>query len=81
MGRDRLSPGEMGLLTIASRRGCVGAPRVVDQRYDPTGVARLGLLRRLAGLGLLKERTLEETTEPGLAEFVITEAGIKALDA
>ena len=81
MSRDRLSPGEMGLLTIASRRGCVGAPRVVDQRYDPTGVARLGQLRRLAGLGLLKERTPEETSDFDQAEFTITEAGIKALDA
>jgi hypothetical protein len=74
---ESFSPLEIGLLTVAERRGVVRTPRIVDQRNDPASIERLIVLRRLAGRGLLAE-------QPGDAaevEFVITQAGQAALAA
>jgi hypothetical protein len=70
------SPLEIGLLTVAERRGAVRTPRRVDSRNDATEVERLTVLRELSQQGLLLE------AGPGdqdMIEFILTDAGRQAL--
>jgi hypothetical protein len=72
---ERLSPLEVGLLTVADRRGVARTSRKVDERNDPLGIERLIVLRRLAERGFLAEQGGEDHE----VAFGITEAGKAAL--
>jgi hypothetical protein len=80
MSENSFSPIEIGLLTVAERRGVVRTPRKVDERNDPTSIERLIVLRRLAGRGLLKECQPADETVLEI-EFTMTDNGREALAA
>jgi hypothetical protein len=73
-----LSPIEVGLLTVAARRGSVATPEVVDHRNDPTALARSNTLKRLQDEGLL---AVAPTEVRGEIAYVLTDAGRAALAA
>jgi hypothetical protein len=85
MGQDQtrneppsLSAIEVGLLTVAARRGSVATPEVVDHRNDPTALARRDTLRRLHREGFL---AVAPTEVRGEIAYVLTDAGRAALAA
>jgi hypothetical protein len=80
MSEIHLSPIEIGLLTIAERRGAVRTPRKIDERNDPTNVERLCVLRRLVELGFMVEAKPADETVVEL-EFTMSEGGKTALAA
>jgi hypothetical protein len=72
------SPLEIGLLTVAARRGYVRTARRVDERNDPAGIERLVVLRRLVERGLLAELNAAHTDAPEL-QYALTQDGQAAL--
>lgn len=72
------SPLEIGLLTIADRRGSVRTPRKVDERNDPANIERLIVLRRLVERGLMAEASPADEAVIEL-EFTMTDVGRTAL--
>jgi hypothetical protein len=70
------SPLEIGLLTVADRRGAVRTRRRIDTRNDATEVERLAVLRELSQRGLLQEA---DEQDPETIEFTLTDAGREAL--
>jgi hypothetical protein len=73
------SPIEVGLLTVAQRRGSVRTPRRIDIHNEPAHIERITVLRRLVARGLMCELQGEESSVE--LEFVITDDGRRALDA
>jgi hypothetical protein len=74
---DPLLPGEVGLLTVAERRGLVRTPTEVDHRNDVAAVERQTLLEGLVERGLMKE----VAPEGGERLFEMTADGRAALAA
>jgi hypothetical protein len=69
---------EIGILTIAERRGSVRTPRQVDLHHEPAEIERITILRKLTARGLMRQVDgVEDAVE---LEFVITDDGRKALD-
>lgn len=71
------SPIEVGLLTIAERRGSVRTPKNVDVRNEPTHVERLTVLTRLVERGFMRQLEIDETSTE--IAFAMTDEGKKAL--
>jgi len=72
-----LLPGELGLLTVAERRGVVRLPRTVDDRCDVATLERMALIDRLLDRGLMAENSSPDNPEERV--FEISEEGRKAL--
>lgn len=74
---EGLLPGELGLLTIAERKGAVRVPRSQADRLDVTVVERAALIERLVQRGLLSECECEGPVEE--RAFQISEEGRRVL--
>ena len=73
------SPVEVGLLTVAERRGSVRTPRIFDERNEPALVERLTVLSRLVERGFMRRTEVGEAAAD--FEFAMTDAGREALKA
>ncbi len=73
-----LSITEVGLLTVAERRGLIRTPAKIDPSADPANVERFAVLRRLVERGLA-EQAAPEPDEAGELVFRVTERGRAAL--
>lgn len=77
VGYQGLLPGELGLLTVAERKGAVRVPRAQADRLDVIAVERAALVERLVQRGLLCECEGEVAGEE--RSFQISEEGRRVL--
>jgi hypothetical protein len=73
------SPIEVGLLTIALRRGAVRTACEVDLHNEPAEIERMTVLRRLVERGLMRQVSVE--AEANELVFAITDDGRRAVES